>query len=1174
MTSLLFSELRLQGRHYSYIAALFLSFAFGCFLLNRQTPDTDIDIGGVYFLIKTFAIQLLMLPALVAVFVARASVRDFEHNMSSLVYAASANPKSFVSIRLIALVLLCCCLFFSFGLGMLAGLAGSGQGVTMQAAASIAWSLVVLVVPNLVLVASLLYVVALCSKQAIYAYLAAIALFVGYQFFLMLSGSPLMATRIAPDPAMLIWYSAMDPFGLSAFFHQVASWSPVEKNQQLPTVMPELLANRVAVCTLGIVIAYLAIWRHANHFQLNSGRQSTGASWLRMQKARLSRLLRPFGFKVPLLVPQSPAWVVAAMAIRLTFKTKFFLALSGFLVFVTASEIYFGYLYLENLGTSAIPSTMVTINRYIADVLPTFGALFLLLLAAEICWRDRQCQFDPLVDSSPITNRQQYLGRLLAVLLLPLFFISLAILVSVLLQSLFGGQIELIPYLWLYIYVGLPMMCLGAVCVALHSLLPNKYLALVVTAAFFVATGSRWFLSLGLEHPLWTLGRIPVLSYSEIIGYAGELEAFWGTFLLRSSVALLLVVYCLAHLRRGEEACAPTLGFARAHWRHKLAVAGSIAGIALASVNIAWQSHYAGDYQASSERLQWRADYERQYSYLKQDANLKPDQVKLEVELFPKQRRLSIKAEIQLINRSQQAVSRLVFSTPEPFHFENIKLENGELVTFDPRFQVHSYQFDRPIQPGAGTTLTYHVQYQQNSYLGIASDKMITGQYAYVRMLRYLPWFGYQKNYELKGDNLRERFGLPAKSSSTLEQDIARYQGDMSVHYDWATWDTTIVTQPGHTAFAPGKLVAQWDDAGRPAFRYQTQGAIRNLGHIISTDLPYLEEQIEGVTAQVFYPKGKQDYAQLHMQAIRDAIGYGNKHFGLINSQNLRLVPVTKVFPSTGYALPQTIFIGEDVGFHVDLSNDQGFDHLYRRTVHEVAHQWWGHGLNGAATEGEGVLVETLAKYTETVLLAQKYGNDYVHRLIAYEQQRYFSGRGRAANEEVPLYRADDSYLVYSKGAAAMHSLAQQLGVSHINRALAKLVVNHAYPAPPATTLDLIRYLNQGANDQQQQLIDRWFKQIQVHDIGFGPVQVSQQGQYYKTKVCLRDHKGKPNQVELAALAADGIVIETKLLHFSSETGSVCLDWQLVQKPFAIEADPRLLLLDSDRTNNIVQLTD
>ena len=302
---------------------------------------------------------------------------------------------------------------------------------------------------------------------------------------------------------------------------------------------------------------------------------------------------------------------------------------------------------------------------------------------------------------------------------------------------------------------------------------------------------------------------------------------------------------------------------------------------------------------------------------------------------------------------------------------------------------------------------------------------------------------------------------------------------------------------------------------------------------------------------------------------MTDTLRYATQNFGPMKASNLRLVPANYAFPATGYALPQTIFVAEDVGYHVDLEYEYGFDHLYRRTAHETAHQWWGHGLNGAATEGEGVLIESLAKYTEAMLLGAKYGDQYVRKLIEFEHGRYLFGRNRSLHQELPLYRADEPYLIYSKGAAALYAITQMLGEKHVNTALTNLVSAHRYPAVPATTLDLISYLLADTNPQQAKFIKQWFFDINVHDVAISEVGVTQQSDHYLVTVCLVSTQDEVNRVEIQFTDVSGRVTDEFVMAFEpAEAQTQCAQRRVKAYPTYVEVDPRLLILDSDRSNN------
>ena len=546
---------------------------------------------------------------------------------------------------------------------------------------------------------------------------------------------------------------------------------------------------------------------------------------------------------------------------------------------------------------------------------------------------------------------------------------------------------------------------------------------------------------------------------------------------------------------------------------------------------------------------------------------------------------MQLQADYQLVNRSDKAIDTLLITTPRPLNYQVVTLAGAELIEYDEKFATGLYQFTQPIEVGGNAQLQIRASYQQNGYLGELSDNFLTEEFSYFRFLRYLPWFGFLPHYQIQHPEMRAQYSLPELATKTLEQDMETHNGDMSALLDWAQLTTKITTDAGQVAIAPGQLVSTSQQGERSTFEYQTHGPIRNLGHLVSTRLPKLTKQVQGVNLEVFYPENKEQYAERHMEAMVDTVKYGNRHFGQINSKDLRLMPISDFFPSTGYALPQTIFIGEDVGFHVDMDNADGFDHIYRRTAHEVAHQWWGHGLNGAPTEGEGVLVETLAKYTEMVLLRNKYGHDYVKRLIEYEQQRYYSGRGRSQVEELPLYRGDESHLIYSKGAVAMYALHQVLGEEAVNAALAKLVKHHFYPNVPATSLDLIRYLQEGKTQAQQALVQRWFVQIEMPDLAISQVHIEKVGEQYQSKVCIVNHStseqasSSPEEgreplpaqyttwVSLRDKSGNDIG-ELSFAQLNNDHRPSCKTEFYQQKPHSVDVDPNLLLLDKDRSNN------
>lgn len=1176
---LVVTEVKLLGRNWLYWVMALLAFIFGVFLIHNQTPDTDIDLGGGYFLIKTFMVQLLALPAVVAILAARAFTRDFESNMAPLVYSASFDLRTLLLGRFLALVLVCGGVYLVFSAGMLTGLLMTGQWVSFIALSSLAWALGVLLIPNLLLMSVCMLAIGIYFRRSIYLFIFAGILFFGYQFFLMYSGSPLMATKSQPDPSLVIWFARLDPFAFASYFELIKEWGTEQKNQQFPGVNQTLLTNRVLVMTTTFILLSVVLQRFMAHFQLFGGTESAAAKNNPMLTV-IGAVIRQVNSLLPSMpsqfASQALVLIVAQFECQRTIQTKVFGAMTVLLALAIGSEIYFGYNHLENLGVSAVASTMITVNRYMVDVLPRIGGLFILILAAELFWRDNQTKIKPLIDCSPVSNTALFGGRVMALCIVPLLFVTLGNLLSVCLQWYFNGEIEANVYLALYYYAGAPMVWLAICCAVVHGLVSNKYLGLAITFFVYLWANINIAPSLGLVHPLWRIGYFPLPSYSEIYGFGPHVDGFFGFALLWFSLLLTALTVVIRHLPRGTELSVFSRTVLQHHikqtWRYPEKVTFSLMACltVFALGNVLYKSLYEGDYLTRAPDDDWKFRYEMKYSDFKEQPSLTANVVDTQIDLYPSERRLSISTKYELINRTAYPISQLLVTIPKVLTLSEVKLANAKLESFDEALNTYRYSFDSAILPGKTATFDFSGTYKQNGYVQASSDNVLTDDFAYFRFLRYLPWFGYLKHYQLNSDNTRREYGLDPLQNNTLEQDMEKYAGDMSRFYDWANLRTQVSTEEDHIAIAPGELTREWEQQGRRYFAYQTNQTIRNFGHVVSSNLPRMQAVQDGVNIDVFYPPGRVEYASRHMEAIKDTLAYGNQHFGRINANDVRLVAMPNVMSATGYAMPQTVFIEESIGFHVDLNDTHAFDHLYRRTAHEIAHQWWGHGLNPAATEGEGVLMETLAKYTEMILLEKKYGVEYVKRLIRYEQQRYLSGRSRAIVKELPLYRADDAYLIYSKGAVAMYALRHELGESKMNQALAMLNNLHAFPDKPATTLDLIEYLSMNSTPAEHELINEWFMEMTIYDVKVAQFNLvtTPDGQQQLT-FCVDPGKAEPVRVYASILDSADVEIKTRVLNRDND---FCASTYFLEEPASIHVDPDLLLLDSNRDNNRLQL--
>ncbi|WP_341206696.1 M1 family aminopeptidase, partial [uncultured Psychrosphaera sp.] len=431
----------------------------------------------------------------------------------------------------------------------------------------------------------------------------------------------------------------------------------------------------------------------------------------------------------------------------------------------------------------------------------------------------------------------------------------------------------------------------------------------------------------------------------------------------------------------------------------------------------------------------------------------------------------------------------------------------------------------------------------------------------------------------------RREFGLPELPVAlSLEQDITKHDGDFSHQLKWATIETRLTTAENHIAVAPGELISHSKDDNRNVYHYKTKQPIRKIQPVLSGVFMVSERDVDGINVEVYHIEKHTKIAQEHIEAIADTLRYGNQNFGRYPYKQLRLFEVPNVFNQSGYAMPQMMLIDEKLGFVVDRSNNQAFDHLYRRTVHETAHQWWGHGLDSAITEGGSVLVETLAVYTQAQLLIQKYGEAYLHRFLQYENNRYLYGRGQSPETEKPLYRADEKHLIYSKGTIAMNAIQKQLGANKVNEALRLVLKKHGYPNKPATTLDFIHALNTVTNFEHQDFIKQWLQQVVVNDWTIESTHVTTLvNGLYSVDVCISNYATTDNKSQLVELALfsehpanlfDKPADNRTLLHTKVNViqPNTCFNFEVLKRPEFIQLDPYYQSIDQQRENNTKRL--
>ena len=245
---------------------------------------------------------------------------------------------------------------------------------------------------------------------------------------------------------------------------------------------------------------------------------------------------------------------------------------------------------------------------------------------------------------------------------------------------------------------------------------------------------------------------------------------------------------------------------------------------------------------------------------------------------------------------------------------------------------------------------------------------------------------------------------------------------------------------------------------------------------------------------------------------------------------------------------------------------------------HELSHEWWGSAqMSPEVKEGGWVMTETLAKYTESMLLLHAQGPVALRRTIKEHLDQYASLRSFSG--ETALYKTtyETPHLPYDKGAVVMYHLHQLIGEKAINKALHNLLKNHSYPMAPPDTEDLLNELYKVSDAEQQVKIDEWFKKILTYDLKMGNASVAPSGTRYKLQFdasagkFLEDGKGRRKsvsmheEVEVLFEMASG----RRVLHrFIPVSGIIKKTLVFDELPVKIILDPYLKYMDVFQQDN------
>ena len=1145
--------------------------------------------NGPFSIAQTLLILGFFAIFLVVNFVASTATRNDSSKMAEILYSKPINPISYQLGRFFGSFAVVLTVFAFVPLGIFLGttLGAAAGWVDVERLGPTVLShyftaFFYLSVPTLLVLACIFYAIAIRFRSMMGVYLSAVALFIGYN----------VAVQFASEPAYRELAALIDPFGYSAFAEVTRYWTMHEKNNSAIELSGALLQNRAI--WLAAAVAILALFGGFKRGLTLNKEKAKKAEKSAVNDSFTSALANRINIK------NSPRInTLAHLKTRTFFEVKQVIFSAPFLILGLITCFMLMAPLFDPQGMFGTPNWPLT-QTMVQLVAGSTGLLMLVILAyysAEVVWRERNSGMGDIIDSMPVNNITFWLSKFIAIALVFVLLYSFGTFVTIANQALKGyTNFELSQYAFRLGYINLvPLMMTVVMAFFLQVISPNKYVGMLLFMVYII--GTLVLSNFGFSHPMWQFADAPSVPYSDINQYGHFLTAhnWFMLYWLGASLVLGALSYALWH--RGPEqplkARIKLVPYYLGAYGKATVAAGLIIFIATGSY-IYQNTRVLHVYQEQDDYELEQAGYEKAYVQHKEDNIPVITKVNINADIFPEARKIEATANIEFTNVGDTAIEKFMVHKPRYTEQYSVELAGGALGELDKTYSLAWFTFDKPLQPGETRSGKLSVVREHKGFRAGNEDFTLLNNGTFINNGDLLPHFGYYEGYQIVDRHKRRKHGLePLDRANKLEDDRYYNESFFGKGTGFIDFEATISTSEDQFAIAPGYLTEERVENGRRIFHYQMDAPMVNFYSIMSARLEAKKENYNGIDIEIYYHKTHDMNVDRMIESVKDSIDYFTEAFGPYQHKQMRIIEFPG-YRSFAQSFANTVPYSEEIGFITDLRDPENIDPVYYVTAHEVAHQWWGHQVGAANVQGSAIISEALSQYSALMVMEKKYGAEKIRKFLKYELDRYLRGRTTEALEEMPFMRSENQqYIHYRKGSVVMMSLKDRLGETRLNKALADFLAEFKYQSTPyPTTLDLMAYISQDANDSEKQFVSNLFEHISLYDLKTTEVAVADQqdenGLYTVTltidaKLNRADSKGKETEVEFADkvdiglfsadpedLSADNTVLY--LQKHNIKSGENIIELKVKELPKFAGVDPFVKLIDRDSGDNIKKL--
>ncbi|MCJ8318068.1 MAG: hypothetical protein MJK12_00435 [Colwellia sp.] len=1178
-------ELKYHLKQGSFWAAAFC-FTWMAVLITSQRGSALLYANSAYAITQTI---LFISPNIIFALCILASstlIRDSQYKMEPLIFTTPIDKFQYLASRYLGIVTAAMLLFFLVVVAMMVSIIFLDESLIGPfQLSSYVLSYSIFILPTILLCSSVVFATAMLSKNTIAVYVAGIAIYVLYILVSILGNSPMMAGSNTLLSDSTGFAALLEPYGLIAFMEQSAFWTSEQRNVLAPEFSGNLLFNRLL--WLAASVSLFAYTYHKFSFRSVSKTSKKSTTVIENENTDINSSVES---SYQVVEPKQNFENFNFSIWFSKFKLEYLTATKGktFIILMLVTMVFTLGNLMGNIfdgpisnGQPYYPLTSM-ILELLRQPLTDIGMLVAIFYSVELYWNERQLNIDSLIDVTPTRNLTFYLAKLSTVIMVCFTLITSSIITAIGFQ-LSQGMLDIQPWLYLilYYYAGIPMLLAAFLVLSLQRLAKNKAFGLLLGIGILML--SFLIKKNGLEHPLTVLAFRPDFIFSDMADTIYHDDAVHWYNLYWLSFGLIISLLTIKFWQRGSS------NIAQKFTQLGKGVLTSAVGILIASGSyIYYQTNIFNDFQTTEQRLQFMAEYERQYSELAELPQPTVVDINVDVDIYPDSRRYQAKGRYIIENQTDKVIEKVMVSILNQSHIkQSIVIKEAKLERYDEEYQTYFYQLNKPMKVGDKLILNFDFKVSHNAFKELDGEHYVTKGGSYIELEDIMPQFGYNQRYVIDDEEERVKRNLPLVKLAmpTVEMQL---ESD-----DWVNFETTVSTNASQQVVTVGRLQKTWSEEGRNFFHYKTDNKVQRQLAYTSAEFKQISESYKGVDINLFHSPAHDKDNQYTLDALKHTMDYFSNNYGAYRSNQFTVVelPYFSSAQSFGSAQPGMYLGVENRFFNLDNSDIEfeEFNPLLRGVSHEFAHQYWGGYIDPNYVGGYALLTETLCKYIELVLARKRYGEYSTNIEVHLSLDRYLRARPYSNNSEKPLFSTGfEPHIYYAKGKQTMHALLNLIGEDKINQALRGLLKNHGYPKKP-TSLDLLDEFYLVANGRQKVMIDDLFKRVVFHDFTLHSAKSTKLANgNYETRIDVSTIKvvvNPQNNKEQKELIDDSLdiafyssfpavdnanMVLIQKIKFNKDRSVVVIESK--EKPSHVKIDPNRFRIDRNLIDNVLSV--